>query len=133
LPFGLTFSRLWPQMVFGVVGLVVITSGAKINWVAVAMCLPVFVGPFLVIPFAISSSHPIFGAISARLGLWQLPEEQKPPVIIRALNLPAVALRADANDSHERLAPLSTDDLLRLGADMETATVPSRSSDRIAA
>lgn len=133
LPFGLTMQRFWPQMLFGVVGIGAIFSGVKIDWVAIAMCLPVFVGPMLVIPFAISSSHPAIGKIVARLGLWQLPEEQKAPVIIRALNLPAMALRAEASGSHDRLSPLSTDDLLNLGADIETVTVSGSPSDRIAA
>lgn len=133
LPVALAARHLWPQMLFGVFGMVAIASAANVGWAAIAMCLPVFVGPLLAIPFAVSSSHPSIGAVAAKIGLWQLPEEQNPPVIIRALNLDAVSYRAEARGLQEPFTPLSTDDLLDLGADLEPAGIPSRSSDRIAA
>ena len=133
LPLALTAQRLWPQMVFGGLGLFAIAMVPKLDWVAIAMCLPVFVGPMFAIPFAISSSHPVIGRAAARLGLWQLPEEEQAPVIVRALNLPAIAQRAEASGSRERLSPLSTDELLSLGAELETVTVPARRSGRMAA
>ncbi len=133
LPFVTTFQHLWPQMVFGMMGIGAIASGVKLDWVGIAMCLPVFVGPLLVIPFAISSSHPEIGKIAARLGLWQLPEEQNAPVIVRALNLPVLELKGASKGADERFSPLSTDDLLDLGADLEPAPASTRVSKRIAA
>lgn len=128
LPVLTTALHLWPQMVFGFAGFAVIFSGGKLDWVAVAMCVPVFVGPLFAIPFGFSSSHTGLGALIARLGIWQLPEENAPPVIIRALHLPAVSQHFHAADAHDRFTPLSTQELLELGADLEPVPTSSASS-----
>jgi membrane glycosyltransferase len=122
LPFAITARHLWPQMLFGLAGFAAIFSGMKVDWVAVAMCVPVFVGPLFAIPFGISSSHPDLGRFAAKLGLWQLPEEQAPPVIIRALNLPALSIRAKSTDDRQAAhQPLSTQDLLDMGSELNVS------------
>lgn len=126
LPFATTASHLWPQMLFGLIGFAAIFSGDSVSLVAIAMCVPVFLGPLFAIPFGLSSSHVSLGQLIARLGLWQLPEENRPPVIIRAINLPVVTHRALHVDENDRFSPLSTQDLLELGADLDAVTVPSQ-------
>ena len=123
LPFSVTAKHLWPQMLFGLIGFTVIFSGDKADWVTIAMCIPVFVGPLFVLPFAISSSHPGLGQLAARFGLWHLPEEKIPPVIIRALHLPAVMQRSSGSEPQHVRSPLSTEDLLDTGSDVEQVIV----------
>ena len=119
LPFWVTFTHLWPQMVFGLVGFAAVFSKDNTSIALMAICLPVFVGPAFVLPFALSSSHLFFGQLAAKFGFWQIPEEETPPVIIRGLNLNAVSLRSQAQDNKEEYAPLSVDQLLDLGVDGE--------------
>ena len=121
LPFWIVARHLWPQMLFGIVGFSLIFSGAIVNWVTIAMCLPVFVGPFFAIPFGISSSHQEVGRLVSGFGLWRLPEEQKIPSIIRALHLPAIAIRKRNRSDH--LTPISAEDLIDLAAKPETAVI----------
>lgn len=133
LPFGVTASHLWPQMIFGLVGFTTIFSGGKLDAIAIAICIPVFVGPLFAIPFGLSSSHLGLGNLAARFGLWQLPEEKTPPVIIRALNLPALSAKAETAGMRDIYKPLSTQDLLDMGADLEALPVKVNSTRGIAA
>ncbi len=129
LPFGTTASHLWPQMVFGMIGFAAIFSGANVGLVAIAMCVPVFLGPLFAIPFGLSSSHTGLGKLIAQTGLWQLPEESQPPVIVRAINLPVVTHRTLRLGDADRYSPLSTQDLLDLGADLEPVAIQTRSAN----
>ena len=124
LPLQVTLSHLWPQMVFGLTGMFLVFSYTDASLPVLAVCLPVFVGPAFVVPLALSSSHPFFGELAARLGVWQLPEEETPPVIVRALNSRAVELRSEERKLAEIHSPLTTQQLLDL--DVELDDVPGR-------
>ena len=105
-------------MLFGVVGLVTIFTFQNVSLTGLIVTLPVFVGPALALVFGYTSAHVAFGKFFSRLGLWQMPEEETPPVIVRALNLPALAIRSEVANAEER-APLSTDELLALDKDFD--------------
>jgi len=95
--------------------------------------LPVFIGPILAVPFAITSSHLFFGKLAAKFGFWQLPEEETPPVIIRALNLPAISIRAEHEQNSEIHSPLTTQDLLAIDAKLDIVNNVSGEDMRIVA
>ncbi len=119
LPLNVTAKHLWPQMLFGTIGVAGVLSVGNFDALTLVICLPVFVGPFLAIPFGISSSHEFFGNLAAKYGIWQLPEEEQPPVIIRALDLPAISIRAAHEQNSELHSPLTTQQLLDIDADLD--------------
>ncbi|MGI9350413.1 MAG: glucans biosynthesis glucosyltransferase MdoH [Rhizobiaceae bacterium] len=119
LPLSVVSSHLWPQMLFGVGGFAVVLGGGLHSVAGLLICLPVFVGPLLAIPFGVSSSSPAIGRISARFGFWQIPEEDTPPVIVRALDLRALAVRDEAVSARPKYAPLTTEQLLAIDAELE--------------
>ncbi len=133
LPFWVTAKHLWPQMLFGVVGIVGISSVGNLGVAGLLICLPVFIGPILAVPFGITSSHTIFGRLASKFGFWQLPEEETPPVIIRALNLPAISIRAEHEQSGELHSPLTTQELLDIDADLDIVNTVSVKDMRIVA
>lgn len=120
LPVGVTAKHLWPQMLFGVVGIGAILSVGNLGIAGLLICLPVFIGPILAIPFGVSSSHLAFGRLAAKFGFWQLPEEQAPPVIVRALNLPSISIRAAHEKDSKNYAPLTTQELLLIDDTLDT-------------
>jgi len=120
LPVKTVIAHLWPQMLFGVVGFGTVLGGGLHSVAGLLICLPVFVGPLLVIPFAVSSSQPFFGRLAAKFGVWQIPEEEEPTVVIRALDLPALALRETGSRQTIKYAPLSRDELLEIDVEAET-------------
>lgn len=122
LPISVTAKHLWPQMLFGLVGIGAIMSVGNIGLVGYLICLPVFIGPILAVPFGVSSSHDFFGKLAVKLGFWQLPEEENPPVIVRALNLPAMSIRSEYEKGSEVYKPLSTQELLSMDSELETIT-----------
>ncbi|MEM8797864.1 MAG: glucans biosynthesis glucosyltransferase MdoH [Pseudomonadota bacterium] len=123
LPLIPTTRQLWPQMTFGFVGVGALVATGSVDTVGFLVSLPVFFGPVLAIPFALSSSHLAAGHLATRLGLWQIPEENRLPVIIRALDLPAVSIRGKAVTDGTRHEPLTTDQLLEPGLDKEDRLV----------
>ena len=133
LGFETTALHLWPQTLFGLAGFTCVLGVGEVGLAGLLVCLPVFVGPLMAIPFGMSSSHVMFGEVAARAGVWQLPEEEVPPVIIRALNLPAVWMRAQAKEDQELHAPLSVDQLLDMDAELETVRTGHVESVRIVA
>lgn len=134
LPAHVVFSHLWPQMLFGVTGMYLLYIGGLFSSVvAMVVCLPVFVGPLLALPFGVSSSLPVFGSLSAKLRIWQIPEEEEPPVIIRALGLPALDMRSIGATSRDKYLPLSREELLSIDVEMEHQTSPLVQPARIAA
>ncbi|MEP2943527.1 MAG: glucans biosynthesis glucosyltransferase MdoH [Hyphomicrobiales bacterium] len=119
LPVGVVASHLWPQMLFGLLGVTALFVSGSVTLNGFLVSLPVFIGPFLAIPLGFTSAHVSFGNLFTRLGFWQLPEEQSPPVIIRAINLPALAIRGQALSDKESHQPLSTQQLLDIDMEME--------------
>jgi len=133
LPVGVTARHLWPQMLFGLAGVGAVLSVGNIGVVGLLICLPVFIGPVLAIPFGVSSSHLFFGRMAAKFGFWQLPEEENPPVIVRALNLPAISVRAEHEKVGERLSPLTTQELLDIDDELDTIRTRAAKQIRVAA
>lgn len=119
LPVGVVASHLWPQMLFGLFGVLALVLSGSVSLNGFLVSLPVFVGPLLAIPMGYTSAHVAFGSLFTRLGFWPLPEEQNPPVIIRAINLPALAIRGRALSDKESYQPLSTQQLLDIDMEME--------------
>lgn len=119
LPARVVASHLWPQMLFGFVGVIALFITGSVTLNGFLVSLPVFLGPALAIPFGYTSAHLSFGHLFTRLGLWQLPEEEMPPVIIRAINLPALTLRGEVLRDAENRQPLSTQQLLDIDMEME--------------
>jgi len=120
LPVSVVASHLWPQVLFGISGFSAVFYVGLNGLAGYLICLPVFVGPLLAIPFGVSSSSPMIGRVAARLGMWQIPEEDQPPVIVRALDLPALAVRDETPASEPKYAPLTTEQLLRIDSELET-------------
>ncbi len=133
LPTATVLKHLWPQMLFGSVGFCLIFAGGFHTAFGLLICLPVFVGPLLAIPLGVSSSLPIFGQLSARWQVWQIPEEETPPVIIRALNLPVLDFRGKVAKSGEKYLPLSREDLLSIDVELENQSGALPHPVRIAA
>ncbi len=133
LPILVTAKHMWPQMLFGLVGFAGVLSVGNLGVIGLLICLPVFIGPLFAVPFGITSSHVFFGKLAAKFGFWQLPEEDTPPVIIRALNLPAISVRAESNSSSEYHSPLSTQDLLDIDVDLDIVNTVSAKDMRIVA
>ena len=101
--------------------------------VSYLICLPVFVGPLLAVPFGVTSSSPMIGRIAARFGIWQIPEEETPPVIVRALALPALSARHGYSYGIDKYKTLTTDQLLTIEEEVDTAAGVLRNTSQIAA
>jgi len=114
LPIDVTSKHLWPQTLFGLSGLGAIAYVGDYSATTLIICLPVFVGPLLAVPFGVLSSILSIGKLTTRMAFCQLPEEKDPPVIMRALNLPAVVIRGEVDAESERYKPLTTEQLVRL-------------------
>jgi membrane glycosyltransferase len=82
LSWGTAARGMWPQTAFGVVLLAFALALAPgvILW-----SLPLTLGYFLAIPFAVATADPRFGAFLARTGLCAIPEEIETPAIIATL------------------------------------------------
>ena len=133
LGFGVTAKHLWPQVLFGVVGISAIASVGNLGLAGWLICLPVFIGPAFAVLFGISSSHVFFGKLTSKFGFWQLPEEETPPVIIRALNMPAISIRAEYEQNSGSHAPLTTQQLLDIDANLDIVNTVSVDDMRIVA
>lgn len=119
LPVRVVASHLWPQVLFGLAGVSVLLASGSVSLDGFLVSLPVFLGPLLAIPFGHATAHLSVGRFFTRLGLWQVPEEAAAPVIVRAIDLPALAIRAQAASDGEARLPLSTQQLLDIDAEME--------------
>lgn len=133
LPLAVTVKHLWPQTLFGLAGFTCVLSIGNLGIAGLLICLPVFIGPLLAVPFGISSSHAVFGKLTSKFGFWQLPEEKTPPVIIRALNLNAISIRAEYKKNSEIHSPLSTQELLDIDPDLDIVNTVSTKDMRIIA
>lgn len=119
LPLDVTAKYLWPATLFGVSGVVGLLAFSSVSWGGFLFAVPVFVGPLLAIPFALSTSNVFIGHFVTRFGLCQIPEEETLPVVIRALDLDPISIRAKALADGTRHAPLSTADLLEINAEVD--------------
>lgn len=119
LPVKTIASHLWPQVLFGLGGVTVLVASDAVDFRGLIVSLPVFLGPLLAVPFGYSSAYVAVGHFLTRLGIGQLPEEVRPPVIIRALNLSALSVRANGSVDSDNRKPLTTQQLLELGNDMD--------------
>ncbi|MBA5775912.1 glucans biosynthesis glucosyltransferase MdoH [Stappia sp. F7233] len=87
LPFRLTASKLWPQTLFGLTGIVWTASQ---SWSLVWPLLPIVAGPLLAIPFALITSRRDVGAAALASSLWRVPEEVSVPASLMPLRLEAL-------------------------------------------
>jgi membrane glycosyltransferase len=88
LPVLLALQKLWPQTLFGLAGLVWLsTQPLALVWPVV----PVAIGPLFAAVIAVATSAPLLGRIAIASTLWRIPEESAPPEELMALNLPALA------------------------------------------
>lgn len=99
LPVALTAANLWPQTLFGLLGLLwFIQHPIAIVWPA----LPMVIGPLIAIPAAIALSTKTLGLAGIRSTLWRIPEETDPPTELRGLGLAALAERGFAGETEIR-------------------------------
>ncbi|MET1413482.1 glucans biosynthesis glucosyltransferase MdoH [Roseibium sp. HPY-6] len=88
LPIPLATAKLWPQTLFGLAGLVWMSSQPiELVW----PIIPVAIGPLLAIGIAVSTSTKFLGKLGIRSTLWRIPEETNPPAELSDLHLPALA------------------------------------------
>lgn len=87
LPWAPLFAKLWPQMLFGLLGFTWFAAALSMGlnaWLA----LPMIVGPAIAVLIGWVTAWPQLGYASHRLGLWLIPEETSPPETIVSLGLP---------------------------------------------
>jgi membrane glycosyltransferase len=95
LPLRLTAAKLWPQTVFGLLGLAwFVQHPVAIVWPA----LPMVIGPLIAIPVAIALSTKTLGLAGIKSTLWRIPEETVPPRELRGLGLTALDERGFAGE-----------------------------------
>ena len=99
LPLGLTAKKLWPQTLFGLVGVIWISQQP---FALVWPVLPIAIGPLLAIPAAVLTSTHFLGLAGIKSTLWRIPEESDPPAELWALDLPALAGREVAGEIESR-------------------------------
>ncbi|MXN66602.1 glucans biosynthesis glucosyltransferase MdoH [Stappia sp. GBMRC 2046] len=87
LPLRLTMSKLWPQTLFGVAG---ILWTANQSWALVLPLLPVVLGPLLAVPFALLTARGDAGRLALSSSLWRIPEEYEAPNCLLPLRLGAL-------------------------------------------
>jgi membrane glycosyltransferase len=89
LPWPPLLAKLWPQVLFGVLGLAWFMAALPLG-AGAYLALPVIVGPALAVLVGWVSALPRLGRAAHRAGLWSVPEEITPPQTILALALPAL-------------------------------------------
>ncbi|WP_299475691.1 glucans biosynthesis glucosyltransferase MdoH [uncultured Roseibium sp.] len=100
LPIPLAAAKLWPQTLFGLAGLVWISSQPiELVW----PIIPVAIGPLLAIGIAVSTSTKFLGKLGIRSTLWRIPEETRPPAELSDLHLPALAQHTAPADAQTGL------------------------------
>ncbi|MTI17698.1 glucans biosynthesis glucosyltransferase MdoH [Rhodobacteraceae bacterium RKSG542] len=77
-------SKFWPQLLFGIAGLVWVSDQSGL---VMALAAPVLIGPLLVVPFAVLTSRIKAGQLAVRLRLWDVPEEISEPEELRQLEV----------------------------------------------
>lgn len=96
LPLGLSFRKLWPQTAFGIFAFAwVSTQPIEFIWPV----LPIALGPLLAVPIAMATSTGTLGRLAMRSGLWKLPEERAPSLLLSDLGLPALGQSDDQQDT----------------------------------
>jgi membrane glycosyltransferase len=93
VPLSQAIKRFWPHSIAGMASIGILSIA---NPSAIPVMLLIAGGPLLSIPFAVFTALPALGRLLISLRLCSLPEETSPPDILRALDVPALALRAHA-------------------------------------
>ncbi|HVG52234.1 MAG TPA: glucans biosynthesis glucosyltransferase MdoH [Xanthobacteraceae bacterium] len=93
VPVTEALQRLWPHTALGAVSIGLLVAS---NPSAIPVMLLIAGGPMLSVPLAVVTSSPALGRFMMRIGLCSLPEEIAPPTILRELDVPALAARANA-------------------------------------
>jgi membrane glycosyltransferase len=91
VPWGLAWTRLWPQTMAGcaVIGVVAIKAPEKLG-----LALMGAGGLALAVPFAVATASPLLGTVLARIGVGRIPEEVEVPPALEQLRLPAIEASA---------------------------------------
>ncbi len=90
LPLGLVTWHLWPQTLFGGIGLAAVMASEYSGLFVYLFSLPVFLGPLISIGLGRLTSSKSLGLLLAKWGVWQIPEEFRTPEVVSKLTLPAV-------------------------------------------
>ncbi|MCE7029255.1 glucans biosynthesis glucosyltransferase MdoH [Jiella avicenniae] len=77
---------LLPQTLLGLALAAALLVGANVS--AVFLALPFLAGLVLAVPFTVATAAPAFGRLTARLGLFAIPEETVMPPVLRAVVSP---------------------------------------------
>jgi membrane glycosyltransferase len=93
VPLAQAINRFWPHTIAGLSSIAILAAE---NPAAIPVMLLNAGGPLLAVPFAVITALPAAGRFLMKLGLCSLPEESSPPEILRALDVPALAMRANA-------------------------------------
>jgi membrane glycosyltransferase len=89
LPWRPLITKLWPQMLFGILGFAWFFFALPMGFGA-WLALPVIVGPAVAVLLGWSTAWPQLGFAAHRLGLWSIPEETAPQQTILSLGLPVL-------------------------------------------
>jgi len=89
VPLAAAVSQLWPHTALGLACLGVLAATAP---AAIPYALLLAGGLALSIPLAVITASPAVGRVLVRIGLGRLPEETAPPLVLRTLALPALAV-----------------------------------------
>ncbi|TFF19824.1 glucans biosynthesis glucosyltransferase MdoH [Jiella endophytica] len=90
VPWTTAIAALMPQTLLGLGLTAALAFGASLS--AVVLALPFLAGLVLAVPFTVATAAPVFGRLTARLGLFAIPEETVMPPVLRAV-VPAAARR----------------------------------------
>lgn len=90
VPWTTAIAALVPQTLLGLGLAAALILGASLS--AVVLALPFLTGLVLAVPFTVATAAPVFGRLTARLGLFAIPEETVMPPVLRAV-VPAAARR----------------------------------------
>ncbi|NDW02806.1 glucans biosynthesis glucosyltransferase MdoH [Jiella pacifica] len=86
IAWGTALAALLPQTLLGLALAAALFVGANIS--AVLLALPFLAGLVLAVPFTVATAAPAFGRLTARLGLFAIPEETVMPPVLRAVVSP---------------------------------------------
>lgn len=83
VPWSTAVAALVPQTVLGLGLAAALYFGATLS--AVVLALPFLAGLVLAVPFTVATAAPAFGRLTARFGLFAIPEETVLPPVLRSV------------------------------------------------